>query len=71
MNLGERKAPPVLPISEKPLLDVEGLNDARTKLAVFFSSLLVQLLGDGVCLEDASCRESAALTVFFDQLLRE
>jgi len=40
MNLGERKAPPALPISEKPLLDVEGLNDARTKLAGFFSILL-------------------------------
>ena len=35
---------------------VEGLNDARTKLADFFNSLLVQLTGDGVCLKAASCR---------------
>ena len=37
----------------------------------FSNSLLVQLSGDGVCLEASSCRESAALTVFFDQLLRK
>jgi hypothetical protein len=30
----------VLPTSEEPLLNVEGLNDARTKLAGFFSILL-------------------------------
>jgi len=36
-----------------------------------FNNLLVQLPGDGVCLEASSCRESATLTVFFDQLLRE
>ena len=34
------KTPPVFPISEKLLLNVEGLNDARTKLAGFFSVLL-------------------------------
>ena len=34
---------------------VEGLNDARTKLADFFNSLLIQLAGDGVCLEEPSC----------------
>ncbi len=38
--LANGKAPPVLPTSEKPLLNVEGLNDARTKLANFFSILL-------------------------------
>ena len=32
---------------------------------------LVQLSGDGVRLEAASGRKSAALTVFFDQLFRE
>ena len=30
----------MLPTSEKFLLNVEGLNDARTKLAEFFSILL-------------------------------
>jgi hypothetical protein len=30
MDLGERKSHPVLPTSEKILLNVEGLNDART-----------------------------------------
>ena len=54
-----------------PLWYVEGLNDARTKLADFFNSLLIQLPRDGVGLKAASCRKSAALTVFFDQLLRE
>jgi hypothetical protein len=37
--LANGKAPPVLPTSEKLLLNVEGLNDARTKLADFFSIL--------------------------------
>ncbi len=41
----------------RSLLNVEGLNDARTKLADFFNSLLlVQLPGDRVGLEAASCR---------------
>jgi hypothetical protein len=31
MDLGERKIPPVLPISEKLLLNVEPLNEASTK----------------------------------------
>jgi hypothetical protein len=34
------KSPPVLPTSEKPHLNVELLNDARTKPADFFSILL-------------------------------
>src|SRR5437879_10078406 len=34
------KAPTVIPASEKLLLNVAGLNDARTLLAVFFSILL-------------------------------
>jgi hypothetical protein len=38
--LANGKSPPVLPTSEKPLLNVEPLNDARTKLADFFSILL-------------------------------
>jgi hypothetical protein len=37
----------VLPISEKLLLNVEGLNDARTLLADFFSSLLEENGVDG------------------------
>jgi hypothetical protein len=37
--LADGKALPVLPTSEKLLLKVEGLNDARTKLADFFSIL--------------------------------
>jgi hypothetical protein len=37
--LANGKAPTVLPISEE-LLNVEGLNDARTLLADFFSILL-------------------------------
>ena len=39
--LANGKAPTVLPASEKLLLNVEGLNDARTKLADVFSSLLI------------------------------
>jgi len=38
--LANGKAPPVLPISKKFLLNVEGLSDARTPLTVFFSILL-------------------------------
>ena len=38
--LANGRAPPVLPISEKPLSNVEGLNDVRTLLADFFSILL-------------------------------
>ena len=37
--LANGKAPTVLPASEKLLLNVEGLNDARTPLAGFFSIL--------------------------------
>jgi hypothetical protein len=39
--LANGKAPPVFPISEKLLLDVEPLNDVRTLLVDFFSVLLV------------------------------
>ena len=39
--LANGKAPPVLPISEGFLLNVEPLSDARTTLADFFSRLLV------------------------------
>ena len=39
--LANGKAPPVLPISEGFLLNVEPLSEARTKLADFFSRLLV------------------------------
>ena len=38
--LANGKSIPVLPISEKPLLNVEPLSDARTPLAGFFSILL-------------------------------
>ena len=38
--LANGKSPPVLPTSEKPLLNVEPLSDARTPLADFFSILL-------------------------------
>jgi hypothetical protein len=41
MDLANGKAPPVFPISKELLLNVEGLNDARTLLADFFSSLPV------------------------------
>jgi hypothetical protein len=37
--LANGKAPPVFLISERLFLNVEGLNDARTKLADFFSVL--------------------------------
>jgi hypothetical protein len=57
MGLGERKNPFSASDLREVLLNVEGLNDARTKLADFFKSLLlVQLLGDRVRLEAASCR---------------
>ena len=53
--LANGKAPSVLPISEKLLLGVEGLNDARTLLADFFSILLVVVEeGEGLCY-DPSC----------------
>jgi hypothetical protein len=39
MSLGERKNPTAFPTSEKLLLNVEGLNDVRTKLVDFFNSL--------------------------------
>jgi len=42
-GLANGKSPPVFPISEKLLLNVEGLDDARTKLAAFFSILLCEL----------------------------
>jgi len=38
--LANGKSPPVLPTAEKPLLNVEPLSEARTKLADFFSILL-------------------------------
>jgi hypothetical protein len=41
--LANGKAPPVLPTSEKPFLSVEGLHDARTTLADFFSILLGEI----------------------------
>ena len=40
--LANGKAPTVLPTSEKLLLNVEPLSEARTKLADFFSILLGQ-----------------------------
>ncbi|TLY19607.1 MAG: hypothetical protein E6K66_10800 [Nitrospirae bacterium] len=40
--LANGKAPTVIPASEKLFLNVEGLNDARTKLVGFFSILLVE-----------------------------
>ena len=39
--LANGKSPPVLPSSEKPLLNVEPLSEARTKLADFLSILLI------------------------------
>ena len=54
--LANGKTPPVLPTSDELVFNVEGLNDARTKLAELFNSLLVQLAGDGVGLQAASCR---------------
>ncbi len=41
--LANGKAPPVLPTSEELLTNVEGLNDARTLLADFFSILLKEV----------------------------
>jgi hypothetical protein len=38
--LASGKAPIAFPTSEKLLLNVKGLNDARTRLADFFSILL-------------------------------
>jgi hypothetical protein len=45
MDLANGKAPRVFPTFKELLLNVEGLNDVRTKLADFFSILLVRLLG--------------------------
>jgi hypothetical protein len=42
--LANGKSPTVLPTSEKILLSVEGLNDARTLLAACFSILLVNVV---------------------------
>jgi|CXWL01.1.fsa_nt_gi hypothetical protein len=42
--LANGKTPLVLPFSEKLLLSVEGLNDARTTLADFFSILQESLV---------------------------
>ena len=39
--LANGKAPTAFPTSEKLLLSVKGLNDARTLLADFFSVLLI------------------------------
>ena len=50
--LANGKAPTVLPTSEKPLLNVEDLNDARTKLVDFFSILPVSFPGSA----DHDCR---------------
>jgi len=41
--LANGKSPTGLPISEKLLLHVEGLNEARTLLAGFFSILLEEV----------------------------
>ena len=38
--LANGKSPPALPTSEKPLLNVEPLSEARTKLADFFGILV-------------------------------
>jgi hypothetical protein len=43
--LANGKSPPAFPTSEKLLLDVEDLNDARTKLADFLSILPVSFPG--------------------------
>ena len=43
--LANGKAPPVFPASEKPLLNVEPLSEARTPLADFFS-ILLEMIGD-------------------------
>jgi hypothetical protein len=40
--LANGKSPPVLPSSEKPLLNVEPLSEARTLLADFFNILLAR-----------------------------
>jgi hypothetical protein len=37
--LANGKSPPVFPISETLLLNVEGLSDARTQMEAFFSIL--------------------------------
>jgi hypothetical protein len=62
MDLGERKSPSSAPTSEKLLLNVEGLNDARTPLADFFSILLepVRRVRDGVIHVEGSHRLTVA-----------
>jgi hypothetical protein len=42
--LANGKTPPVLPTSDELVFNVEGLNDARTLLADFFSFLLGELV---------------------------
>jgi hypothetical protein len=39
--LANGKTPPMLPVSEELLLNVEPLSDARTKLADFFNIMLL------------------------------
>ena len=51
-SAGKAAAPQLTLVSRFTLL----WNDARTPLADFFSSLLVQPSGDGVGLKAASCR---------------
>ena len=46
--LANGKTPSVLPTSENPLPNVEALNNARTLLAGFFSSLLARIVHDGL-----------------------
>jgi hypothetical protein len=43
MGLGERKSPSTASDLREVLLNVEGLNDARTPLADFFSILLEKI----------------------------
>ena len=43
MDLANGKAPRVFPTFKELLLNVEGLNDVRTKLADFFSILLMPI----------------------------
>jgi hypothetical protein len=43
MGLGERKSPSTASDLREVLLNVESLNDAKTKLANFFSILLEEI----------------------------
>ena len=65
MVLGERKSPSSVPTSEDLLLTVEDLNEARTKVADFFSSLLDGFL-DFAATETA-CANPNALWLPVDQ----